>query len=55
MYHANHTAPFSTTASTAAPLASRSRDFGIGYGRSSGYARRSRYVQNEMRSLFRVV
>lgn len=33
----------------------RERDFGIGYGRSSGYAQRGRYSSRSDRPLFRVV
>ncbi len=32
----------------------RERDFGIGYGNSSGYARASSYTANTARPLFRV-
>lgn len=32
----------------------RERDFGIGYGNSSGYARVSSYTANTARPLFRV-
>lgn len=32
----------------------RERDFGIGYGNSSGYARGSSYTANTARPLFRV-
>lgn len=36
-----------------ARLAQRERDFGVGYGSSSGYAKAARYVQNRTMPAFR--
>lgn len=40
--------------STAYATNRRIRDFGIGYGNSSGYVQRPRYAPDNGRSLFRV-
>ena len=47
--------PASSAAQTHPPMREpRSRDFGVGYGRSSGYFHQRRYAGNAPARLFRV-
>lgn len=57
--NASFQTPTSQPAHSAAPAVapmreSRSRDFGVGYGRSSGYFHQRRYAGNAPARLFRV-
>jgi hypothetical protein len=56
-FHAIQTAPSAARANVVIPLpvrhVHRERDFGVGYGNSSGYASNRRYAQEWMQPRFR--
>ena len=47
------TAPTTTTANAAPARIHRERDFGIGYGSSSGYGSNRRYADSRSQTFFR--